>query len=307
MEIDSSEFIPRIKSYLFDLQNRLCSMLEAEEAGMRFQEDVWQHAEGGGGVTRVMMDGSVIEKSGVNVSHVHGLSLPQAALANRPDCVNRSFQALGLSSVTHPLNPYVPTAHLNVRFICTDLPDGTNQGWFGGGFDLTPYYGFEEDCIDWHNQAREACEPFGPEIYPLFKKNCDKYFYLKHRNEARGIGGLFFDDIRDWGSEKGFLLMQRVGDAFVKVYQRIIARRKTQSFGEHEKAFQEYRRGRYVEFNLLYDRGTLFGLESKGRVESILVSLPPKVAWIYNKPMNPGSPEALLVPQFLTPRDWVKN
>lgn len=296
--------IPAIKRYLFDLQNCICHFIEQEDGKARFIEDKWEHTEGGGGLTRIMADGAVIEKSGVNFSHVHGKALPQAATAKRPEFANSSFQALGVSSVTHPFNPYVPTSHMNVRFVLVEKADGSVHWWFGGGFDLTPYYGFDEDCQHWHSIAKTACEPFGLEVYPRFKKWCDDYFYLKHRHEQRGIGGLFYDDLNEWGFERSFAFMQSVGNSFIKAYQPIVARRKQQVFGEREKSFQQYRRGRYVEYNLLYDRGTLFGLQSNGRTESILMSLPPVVTWKYHWQPEPGSPEETLYKRFLVPQDW---
>lgn len=293
-----------IKDYLLDLQNRLCHVLEQEDGKAKFIEDKWEHAEGGGGLTRVMTDGAVIEKSGVNFSHVQGKTLPRAATAKRPELADSPFQALGVSSVTHPLNPYVPTSHMNVRFVMVEKADGSIHWWFGGGFDLTPYYGFDEDCKHWHALAKTACNPFGLDVYPRFKKWCDDYFYLKHRNEPRGIGGLFYDDLNEWSFERSFAFMQTVGNSFIEAYQPIIARRKQHAFGERERNFQNYRRGRYVEYNLLYDRGTLFGLQSNGRIESVLMSLPPIVTWKYNWQPEPGSPEEMLYKTFLVPRDW---
>ncbi len=296
--------IAAIKTYLLDLQNRLCDFLEREEGDAKFIEDKWTHTEVGGGLTRVMAGGAVIEKAGVNFSHVSGKTLPSAATLKRPELADCPFQALGVSLVVHPLNPYVPTAHMNVRFVSVEKKDGSTQEWFGGGFDLTPYYGFEEDCKHWHAIAKKACEPFGLDVYPRFKKWCDEYFYLKHREEPRGIGGLFYDDLNEWGFERCFAFMQSVGDHFIKAYQPIIARRKQHDFGQREKEFQLYRRGRYVEYNLLYDRGTLFGLQSNGRTESILMSLPPEVSWKYNWHPETGSPEETLYKTFLVPREW---
>ncbi len=304
MIIETDKAIALIKNYLLDLQNRLCYFLEQEDGRAIFKEDVWQYKEKGGGLTRTLTDGAVIEKSGVNFSHVLGKSLPRAAIEKRPELTDCSFQALGVSTVTHPLNPYVPTSHMNVRFVLVEKTDGASYWWFGGGFDLTPYYGFEEDCKHWHAVAKIACEPFGINVYPWFKKGCDEYFYLPHRNEPRGIGGLFYDDLNEWGFERCFAFMQSVGDHFIAAYQPIVARRKQHIFGEREKSFQHYRRGRYVEYNLLYDRGTLFGLQSGGRTESILMSLPPVVTWQYNWQPEPGSPEEKLYTTFLAPRDW---
>lgn len=306
-KIELIKIIPEIKQYLLDLQNRICNMLEQEDGKSVFIEDKWQYNEGGGGVTRVMTEGAVIEKAGVNFSHVSGKSLPQAATAKRPELANRLFQALGVSVVVHPLNPYIPTTHANVRFIIVEKNDGSAHWWFGGGFDLTPYYGFVEDCVHWHQTAKAACDPFGHEIYPRFKKWCDDYFYLKHRKEPRGIGGLFFDDLNEWGFERAFLFMQSIGDYFIKAYQPILTKRKQYVFGERERSFQCYRRGRYVEFNLLYDRGTLFGLQSDGRTESILMSLPPVVNWKYNYQPDVGSEEEKLYREILVARDWVSS
>lgn len=302
--IHVDQMIPLIKQYLLGLQNRICATLEAEEGSVKFIEDPWSHKEGGGGITRQIEKGKVIDRAGVNFSHVKGASLPQAALQKRPDLVLGSFQALGVSVVVHPVNPYVPTSHANVRFIVVE----TNKGpiwWFGGGFDLTPYYGFVEDCQHWHRTVKAACDPFGEDVYPKFKKWCDEYFYLKHRQEPRGIGGLFFDDLNEWGFERCFDFMQSIGDHYIKAYQPILAKRKNLSFGEKEINFQQYRRGRYVEFNLLYDRGTLFGLQSGGRTESILMSLPPMVSWKYNWQPPAGSEEEKLYSEFLVAKDWI--
>ena len=296
--------LDEVKKYLLDLQNRICSMLEAEDGKASFVEDKWEHGEGGGGLTRLLAEGSVFEKAGVNFSHVFGKSLPQAATQKRPELANAPFQALGVSVVTHPANPYVPTSHANVRFIVVETQSGP-VWWFGGGFDLTPFYGFDDDCRHWHAMAKEACDPFGVEVYPRFKKWCDQYFYLKHRNEPRGVGGLFFDDLNEWGFERSFEFMRSVGDHFIKGYQPIVVARKKELFGQRERDFQLYRRGRYVEFNLLYDRGTLFGLQSGGRTESILMSMPALVAWKYNWKPEPGSEEERLYTEYLVGRDWV--
>jgi coproporphyrinogen III oxidase len=303
--INAAATVPQIKAYLLDLQRRICLFLEQEDGIGSFQEDLWQYHEGaGGGITKVMANGAVIEKAGVNFSHVHGQSLPQAATAKRPEWVNTPFQALGISVVVHPLNPYVPTTHFNVRFIILEKPDGQTHWWFGGGFDLTPYYGFNEDCEHWHRVAKVACDPFGADVYPRFKKWCDEYFYLKHRQEPRGIGGLFFDDLNEWGFERTFAFMQSIGNHFSGAYQPILAKRKQHAFGTQEQEFQQYRRGRYVEFNLLYDRGTLFGIQSGGRTESILMSLPPQVTWKYNWHPEVGSEEARLYTEFLVAKEW---
>jgi coproporphyrinogen III oxidase len=308
MNIRQNEMSPNpavVKTYLLDLQNRICQFLEKEDGKERFLEDPWEYKHGGGGLTRILTNGAVIEKGGVNFSHVFGKSLPPAATAKRPELSAKPFQAIGVSLVIHPQNPYVPTTHANVRFLHVDMGDGTAHWWFGGGFDLTPYYGFMEDCVHWHAMAKAACEPFGMDVYPKFKKWCDDYFYLKHRDEPRGIGGLFFDDLNEWGFEKSFAFMQSVGEHFIKGYQPIITKRKSHAFNERERDFQCYRRGRYVEFNLLYDRGTWFGLQSGGRTESILMSMPPLVTWKYGWEPEPQSAEAELYNVFLKPREWV--
>lgn len=294
-----------IKEFLLNLQHRICDFLEAEDGKERFLEDKWNHKEGGGGATRVLANGNVIEKAGVNFSHVHGRELPLAATVKRPELANAGFQALGVSVVIHPLNPFVPTSHMNVRFISVENEKGDHHWWFGGGFDLTPYYGFHEDGVHWHQMAKAACEPFGSDVYPSYKKWCDDYFFLKHRNEPRGIGGLFFDDLNRWPFERCFEFIQSVGNHYIKAYQPILAKRKNESYTQKEREFQVYRRGRYVEFNLLYDRGTLFGLQSVGRTESILMSLPPQVAWHYDWQPTPGTPEAKLYSDFLVQKDWV--
>ncbi len=295
-----------VKAYLLDLQDRICNVLAAEDGGAGFVEDSWVRAEGGGGRTRVLANGAVIEKGGVNFSHVHGTQMPASATAHRPELAGRAFEAMGVSLVIHPNNPYVPTSHANVRFFIAEKDGAEPVWWFGGGYDLTPYYGDEADVIHWHQTAKDACDPFGNEVYPRYKKWCDDYFYLKHRNEARGVGGLFFDDLNEQGFEKSFAFLRAVGDSFVPAYQPILAARKNIPFGERERQFQLYRRGRYVEFNLVYDRGTLFGLQTGGRTESILMSLPPLVRWEYDFQPEAGSPEAELYEQFLPHRDWLK-
>ena len=295
-----------VKAYLLDLQDRICKVLAAEDGGAGFVEDSWTRTEGGGGRTRVLADGVVIEKGGVNFSHVHGTQMPASATAHRPELAGRAFEAMGVSLVIHPNNPYVPTSHANVRFFIAEKEGAEPVWWFGGGYDLTPYYGNESDCIHWHKTAQQACVPFGEDIYPRFKKWCDDYFHIKHRNEARGVGGLFFDDLNELGFEKSFALMRAVGDSYIPAYQPILAARKDIPFGEHERQFQLYRRGRYVEFNLVYDRGTLFGLQTGGRTESILMSLPPLVRWEYDFHPEPGSAEAALYENFLPHRDWLK-
>ncbi|MCE7510725.1 oxygen-dependent coproporphyrinogen oxidase [Alloalcanivorax xenomutans] len=294
-----------VKRYLLELQDRICRELEDEDGGARFLEDAWERPEGGGGRSRVISEGAVFEKGGVNFSHVYGESLPPSASAHRPELAGRSFQAMGVSLVLHPHNPYVPTSHANVRFFLAEKPGEAPVWWFGGGFDLTPYYGFEEDAVAWHSVARDACAPFGEDLYAEFKAWCDRYFYLKHRDEPRGIGGLFFDDFNQLGFDQSFAFMRSVGDAFIRAYRPIVARRKATPFGERQRRFQLYRRGRYVEFNLVYDRGTLFGLQSGGRTESILMSLPPLVRWDYDWRPQPGSEEAALYEQFLIHKEWV--
>ena len=294
-----------VRTYLLQLQDSICAALEREDGSGHFQEDPWTRPEGGGGRSRVMSTGAVFEKAGVGFSHVTGTSLPASATATRPELAGKSFQALGVSLVLHPLNPYVPTVHLNVRFFITG--EGADAvWWFGGGFDLTPYYGFTADCIHWHRTARAACEPFGADLHPRFKKWCDDYFFLKHRQEARGIGGLFFDDFNALGFTRSFALMRSIGDAFLPAYLPIVQQRKATPYDQRERDFQLYRRGRYVEFNLVWDRGTHFGLQSGGRTESILMSLPPLVAWHYNWQPTLGTPEAQLMAEFLKPRDWAE-
>jgi coproporphyrinogen III oxidase len=297
--------IMAVRRYLLDLQDRICAALADEDGAQRFTEDGWERPGGGGGRSRVLADGAVFEQAGVNFSHVHGKGLPPSATAHRPELAGRSFQALGVSLVIHPHNPYVPTSHANVRFFVAERPGADAVWWFGGGFDLTPYYPFEEDAIAWHRVAKAACDPYGTDYYARFKKWCDEYFYLKHRGETRGIGGLFFDDFNEQGFAHSFDFMRSVGDHYLKAYLPIVQRRKRQPFGERERDFQLYRRGRYVEFNLVYDRGTLFGLQSGGRAESILMSLPPLVKWRYNWRPEPGTPEARLYEDFLRPRDWL--
>ncbi len=299
--------IHAIKAYLLDLQTDICRQLEEEDGLATFKVDNWARAELGSGCTRVISDGNVFEKGGVNFSHVRGGSLPAAASARHPELAGRQFQALGVSVVLHPHNPYVPTAHANVRFFVAEKPGEAPVWWFGGGFDLTPYYGFEEDCIHWHQTAKQACDPFGADRYSHYKKGCDDYFFIKHRNEPRGIGGLYFDDLQTGDFDDCFAFMRSVGDHFIKAYRPIVARRKDHTYGKPQRRFQMYRRGRYVEFNLVYDRGTLFGLQSGGRVESILMSLPPETAWQYDWHPEPGSEEARLYDVFLKPKDWLSE
>ncbi|WP_226703302.1 oxygen-dependent coproporphyrinogen oxidase [Microbulbifer elongatus] len=296
--------IQSVKDYLLNLQDRICAALE-EVDGCPFLEDSWDREAGGGGRTRVLENGNVIEKGGVNFSHVFGEKLPPSATAARPELAGRSFQAMGVSLVIHPKNPFAPTSHANVRFFVAEKEGAEPVWWFGGGYDLTPYYGFEEDVVHWHQTAKNACAPFGEDIYPRFKKWCDEYFYLKHRDEARGVGGLFFDDFSEGGFDNAFAFMQAVGDSYVDAYLPILKKRKDTEYTERERDFQLYRRGRYVEFNLVFDRGTLFGLQSGGRTESILMSLPSEVRWRYNWQPEPGSSEEKLYTDFLPHRDWV--
>jgi coproporphyrinogen III oxidase len=296
--------IAAVREYLLGLQDRICAALEAEDGVARFAEDAWQRPGGGGGRSRVLAAGGVFEQAGVGFSHVFGPGLPPSATAQRPDLAGRSFEAIGVSLVFHPHNPYAPTTHMNVRFFLAQKEGHDPVWWFGGGFDLTPYYGFEEDAVHFHRAGRAACEPFGPEVYPRYKKWCDEYFFLRHREEPRGIGGLFFDDLHEWGFDRSFAFLRSVGDHFLTAYLPILRRRKDMPYGERERDFQLYRRGRYVEFNLVWDRGTLFGLQSGGRTESILMSLPPLVRWRYNWRPEPGTPEARLYEEFLRPRDW---
>ncbi len=297
--------IEPIRDYLLALQDRICAALAQADGGPGFVEDRWERGAGGGGRTRVLSRGPVIEKAGVNFSHVHGTGLPGSATAQRPELAGRSFQALGVSLVVHPLNPYAPTSHANVRFFIAEKPGEAPVWWFGGGFDLTPYYGYEEDCRHWHGVAQAACAPFGDDGYPRYKRWCDEYFYLKHRDEPRGIGGLFFDDLNTPDFATCFAFMRAVGDAYLPAYLPILERRKDQPWGERQRDFQLHRRGRYVEFNLVFDRGTLFGLQSGGRTESILMSLPPEVRWDYDWKPAPDSEEAALYQHFLKPRDWL--
>ena len=294
-----------VKSYLLGLQDSICDALAAEDGAATFLTDEWQRGEGGGGRSRVLADGAVFEKAGVNFSHVHGAALPPSASASRPELAGRGFEAMGVSLVIHPNNPYVPTSHANVRFFQATKEGEEPVWWFGGGYDLTPYYGNREDCVHWHSTARDACEPFGDEVYPRFKQWCDEYFHLKHRDEPRGVGGLFFDDLNEWDFATSFAFLKAVGDSYVPAYLPIVQRRRNTPFGEREREFQLYRRGRYVEFNLVFDRGTLFGLQSGGRTEAILMSLPPLVRWEYDYQPEAGSAEAELTDFYLTDRDWL--
>ncbi len=294
-----------VEAWLRGLQDAICAALAAVDGSAAFIEDAWHRDEGGGGRSRVLADGAVFERAGVNFSDVSGASLPPAATARRPGLEGRRFRAMGVSVVVHPANPHVPTSHANVRFFVAEKDGETPVWWFGGGFDLTPYYGYEEDAVAWHEHARAACQGFGEDVYPRFKRWCDDYFVIRHRNEQRGIGGLFFDDLNEWGFERCFAFARSVGEQFVAAYVPIVVRRRATPFGESEREFQLYRRGRYVEFNLVYDRGTLFGLQSGGRAESILMSLPPRVVWRYAWEPTAGSREAELYERFLAPRDWL--
>jgi coproporphyrinogen III oxidase len=294
-----------VKAYLTGLQQNICTALERVDGGGRFRADRWQRAEGGGGESRILEDGALLEKGGVGFSHVRGGRMPASATQSRPELAGAAFEAMGVSLVFHPRNPYVPTTHMNVRLFVADPPGRDPVWWFGGGFDLTPYYPFEEDARDWHRVARDLCAPFGADVYTRFKDWCDRYFYLPHRGETRGIGGLFFDDLNEWGFERSFAFLRAVGDGFLNAYLPLIDRRRDTPHGERERDFQLYRRGRYVEFNLVYDRGTVFGLQSGGRTESILMSLPPIVHWRYDWRPAPGTPEARLYDEFLKPRDWL--
>jgi coproporphyrinogen III oxidase len=297
--------VKKVKQYLIHLQDSICEAIEQEDGKGFFLEDDWQREEGGGGRSRVLTDGVVFESAGINFSHVQGSSLPASATAHRPELAGRSFQAMGVSLVIHPLNPYVPTSHANVRFFIAEKAGADPVWWFGGGFDLTPYYAFEQDVRHWHSVAKQACDPFGTDVYQRYKQWCDEYFFLKHRNEPRGVGGLFFDDLNEWGFDNSFAFMQSVGDHYLNAYQPIVSRRKDTPYGDRERDFQLYRRGRYVEFNLVYDRGTLFGLQTGGRTESILMSMPPLVKWRYNWQPEAGTPEAELYEKYLVPTDWV--
>ena len=297
--------VAQIKAFLLQLQDEICHGLEQADGEGHFVEDAWTREGGGGGRTRVLRQGAVIEQGGVNFSHVHGDAMPASATAHRPELAGRRFEAMGVSLVIHPHNPYVPTSHANVRFFIAEKEGEEPIWWFGGGFDLTPFYPFAEDVQHWHQVSHDLCQPFGEEIYPEFKGWCDRYFFLKHRNETRGVGGLFFDDLNCWPFDDCFAFMRAVGRGYLDAYLPIIARRKALPYGEREREFQLYRRGRYVEFNLVYDRGTLFGLQTGGRTESILMSMPPLARWEYDWQPEPGSQEALLYSDYLTPRNWL--
>jgi len=298
--------ISAVRGYFLDLQTQIVSALEVAD-GQPFRRDEWQRPEGGGGISRVIEEGDVFERGGVNFSHVTGEAMPASATAHRPELAGRRWEAMGVSLVLHPRNPYCPTVHMNVRFFVAEKEDCEPVWWFGGGMDLTPYYGFLEDATSFHQACRDALTPFGKEVHPQYKAWCDRYFFLKHRNEARGIGGIFFDDLNEGGFERCFALTQSVGGQFTTAYLPIIERRRGLPYGERERDFQAYRRGRYVEFNLVWDRGTLFGLQSGGRTESILMSLPPLVKWRYDWHPAAGSAEEKLLTDFLPERDWLDN
>lgn len=305
MSSNSQQQLSEVQGFLQQLQDSICQALQQADGKAQFVEDAWQRAEGGGGRSRVLTGGAVFEQAGVNYSHVYGAQMPASATAHRPELAGRSFHACGVSLVIHPNNPYLPTTHANVRFFIAEKAGEPPVWWFGGGFDLTPFYPFEDDVVHWHQVAKAAVEPFGADYYPRYKKWCDDYFYLKHRGETRGVGGLFFDDLNELGFEQSFALMRAVGEAFLPAYLPLVERRKDIPFGERERQFQLYRRGRYVEFNLVFDRGTLFGLQSGGRTESILMSMPPLVRWQYGYQPEAGSPEALLYERYLQPQDWL--
>ncbi|MET0659168.1 MAG: oxygen-dependent coproporphyrinogen oxidase [Steroidobacteraceae bacterium] len=297
--------VDAVATYLRELQDRITSAIETADGGAEFRRDAWDRAEGGGGEARVLREGRVFEQAGVNFSHVMGRGLPASATAARPQLTDTPWVATGVSLVFHPRNPFVPTTHANVRFFCATPPKAEPVWWFGGGFDLTPFYPFDEDVLHWHRTAHAACEPFGSDRYREHKEWCDRYFFIKHRNETRGVGGLFFDDLNADGFERCFEYQRSVGDHFLPAYMPIVAQRKDHRYGERERQFQLYRRGRYVEFNLVYDRGTMFGLQSNGRAESILMSLPPLVRWEYDWHPEAGSPEERLYKDYLRARDWL--
>ena len=305
-ELPSNEKIEQVKAFLLKLQDNICQTLELSDGKARFIEDNWEREQGGGGRTRVMTNGAVIEQGGVNFSHVYGDQMPASATAARPELAGRRFQAMGVSLVIHPHNPYIPTSHANVRFFIAEKDGEDPIWWFGGGFDLTPFFPFKEDVVHWHTVANQLCAPFGEDMYPKYKKWCDDYFYLKHRNETRGVGGLFFDDLNEPDFETAFAFMQAVGNGFIDAYVPIVEKRKLIEYSTMERDFQLYRRGRYVEFNLVYDRGTLFGLQTGGRTESILMSMPPLVRWEYNYVPDEHSAQGKLS-AYLSPQDWLGN
>ncbi len=300
-----SSQIETVKQFLLKLQDNICHTLELADGKGNFVEDLWEREQGGGGRTRVLTNGNVIEQGGVNFSHVFGSQMPPSATANRPELAGRNFQAMGVSLVIHPKSPHVPTSHANVRFFIAEKEGEAPIWWFGGGFDLTPFYPVKDDVVHWHTVAHKLCMPFGDDVYPKYKQWCDEYFYLKHRAETRGVGGLFFDDLNEWGFEKSFEFMQAVGNGYLDAYVPILERRKETPYSDAERQFQLYRRGRYVEFNLVYDRGTLFGLQTGGRTESILMSMPPLARWEYDYSPVPGSKEEALYKDYLSPQDWL--
>ncbi|UJF22227.1 oxygen-dependent coproporphyrinogen oxidase [Shewanella sp. OMA3-2] len=297
--------VEQVKTFLLSLQQRICQRLTALDGKSTFNAESWKREEGGGGTSMVLTQGNVFEQAGVNFSHVMGAAMPASATAHRPELAGRSFEAMGVSLVIHPNNPYIPTTHANVRFFIASKEGAEPVWWFGGGFDLTPYYPFEQDVVFWHQTAHDLCLPFGEEVYPKYKKWCDDYFFLPHRNETRGVGGLFFDDLNKPGFEQSFAFMQAVGNGFIEAYEPIVERNKALEYQDEERQFQLYRRGRYVEFNLVYDRGTLFGLQTGGRTESILMSMPPLVRWEYGFTPEDGTPEAELYDYYLKPQDWL--
>jgi coproporphyrinogen III oxidase len=297
--------VEQVKTFLLSLQQRICQRLTALDGKSTFNGESWKREEGGGGTSMVLTQGNVFEQAGVNFSHVMGAAMPASATAHRPELAGRSFEAMGVSLVIHPNNPYIPTTHANVRFFIASKEGADPVWWFGGGFDLTPYYPFEQDVVSWHQTAHDLCLPFGEEVYPKYKKWCDEYFFLPHRNETRGVGGLFFDDLNEPGFEQSFAFMQAVGNGFIEAYEPIVERNKALEYQDEERQFQLYRRGRYVEFNLVYDRGTLFGLQTGGRTESILMSMPPLVRWEYGFTPEEGTPEAELYEYYLKPQDWL--
>lgn len=304
--MSSSPFdIAPVKAYLLTLQDRICHALEQVDGAATFAEESWQRPGGGGGRSRVLEKGAVLEKGGVGFSHVMGNTLPPSATQHRPELAGARWQAMGVSLVMHPNNPFAPTSHANVRLFVAERDDMEPVWWFGGGYDLTPYYGFDEDCIHWHQTAQHACDPFGTDVYGRFKRWCDDYFYLKHRSEPRGVGGLFYDDLNEWDFDTTFRFMQAIGDSYLDAYLPILNKRKDTPFTQQHRDWQEIRRGRYVEFNLVFDRGTIFGLQTGGRTESILMSLPPNVQWRYNHQPEPNSEEEKLLNYYLKARNWL--
>lgn len=302
---DFSFDITPVKQYLLSLQDQICAELEQSDGGAAFNEESWERPGGGGGRSRTIANGQLFEKGGVGFSHVMGDQLPPSATANRPELAGAKWQAMGVSLVMHPENPFVPTSHMNVRLFVAEKEGQKPVWWFGGGYDLTPYYGFDDDCIHWHQIAKNACDPFGDDVYPKLKAWCDEYFHLKHRDEPRGVGGLFYDDWNHWDFDTTFGFMQAIGNSYVPAYLPIVEKRRSMAWDQRHRDWQEYRRGRYVEFNLVFDRGTIFGLQSGGRTESILMSLPPHVQWKYNYQPESGTEEARLTDYFLTNRNWL--